>query len=223
MADDSVLCSLRELHDLEMQRIDRETAEARARRETAARVAAEAERIAAEERRAKEAESERPRLEVEARARLDVDAEVSQATRESQRRVEALRAELEAVQSERRFLHERALSASVTPHPTPKSRGWAVGFALMSTIAMALAALLVVQSGQTPAPQVVIREVPVPVEVLVPEPRREVVEPAPVVEAAPEPTRPAVVRPRPRPRPSAQPRDALGAIDDCGDDPLCML
>lgn len=229
MADDSVLTSLRELHDIEHGRIAEERRVARAAAERSLAAAAEAERLAAEALAEEEREAMRLRVQAEAAARHDLQGAVDEATSEVQSRVDALRAELDAVQAERRFLHERAvLAASVQPEPR-KTRGWAAGFAAMSAVAMALAALLVVQGENTPAPQVIVREVPVPVEVQVEVPAPAVIEqaaadPEPAVAT---PAAPAVMRPRNtrvRPRDTASMTDrALDRMDRCGDDPLCML
>ena len=225
--DDSVQIALAELEALEA---DRQRQEQRAVAERAAAVAAELEaRAAAETARQQQAlrTAEREAAIARETARLDVDAVVEARTAESQRTVTAMRAELDRIQAERELLHQRMVTrAPEDPRATrPPSRHWPAVAGLFAATSSILGVLLFLSvTAPAPQPEVIIREVVVPMAAPEagsgdPVAASAVLEPpaaeAPA-EATPAPRRPAL-RPRPRPR------DVLEAMDDCGDDPLCGL
>lgn len=218
-ADNSVQFALAELEALESARVQAEAEEAAARR-----AAAEAERRAAEE-------AERARLEAEAIARekvkLDLDAEVEARTAEGDRKIASMRAELERIRAERALIHDRMLASSIEPPQRP-ARHWPAVAGVLGAVASVLGVLLFVQATTpAPEPEVIVREVHVPIAPAVepeaeePEPVAAVeTEPAVEAEAEPEPERPAVRRPRPQ---QNSHDSVLDRMNDCGDDPLCGL
>ncbi|MAQ16405.1 MAG: hypothetical protein CMN30_16640 [Sandaracinus sp.] len=219
--DNSVQFALAELEALESARQEAEAREARARLE-ATRAA---ERADAEARAARQREEAERRARDVARAReearLNVDAQVEARTAASQRTIESMKAELERIQAERELIHQRMIAA---PEPPPRTgRHWPVVAGLLGATSSVLGVLLFVQvTAPPPAPEIIVREVEVPVAASVATPEVEApAAPEPAVEApVAEVPRPAA-RPRPRPRP--RPRDVLQHVEDCGDDPLCGL
>lgn len=220
--DNSLLIALAELKDIEAQRIAGEhAAEAKAKEDAAAAVARQA---AAE---AEQAAERQAVAEAKARLALEAEAKASKAEDASRARMDALQAELQSIQAERRVLHERVLQAASPVVAAPSRSPWPVAFAASTAVAMALGAWLFVRG-----PEVQVREVLVPVAapVALAEPvaeesvEVEVPATAPVVVAEPEAAPRVRARPRPRrPRPQQTPMSALAELDCDDSDPLCGL
>lgn len=219
--DDSVLCALRELGAIEDDRIEREqNAEAAAKaaaieaKERAAR--AEAQRLAAQE---------AARTEMQLRAAIEIDAK-AKAEAERDRRMAAMRAELESIQAERSLRRAEVLSRGAARVESPR-RGYGMAFGLSSVLAAALAGALGMQAQRAEpvvppvAPAVSVVE-PAPVTavppvapaVTAPVPEAEVAALAPVL-ARPH-RRP--IRDRDRASTTSDERQALEAELDFGDD-----
>ena len=227
--DNSVQFALAELEALEQQR-QRDEAEAAQAAERARQEAAEA-----AERARQEAAAQAAREAAVAReeARLNVDAQVAAKTEASDRKLDAMRAELERIRAERELIHRRMLTGELEP-PRRPGRHWPVVAGLLGTTASVLGVLLFVQATTpAPEPEVIIREVHIPVaapaEPATAEPAPET-EPAADTTAAETADAPTATEARPtrRPRPRPQPRPSsteqtLDAVSDCGDDPLCGL
>ncbi len=226
-ADNSVQFALAELEALESARVQAEAEEAAARRaaEAAAerRAAEEAERV----RREEELRLEREAAIVREKAKLDLDAEIEARTAEGDRKLASMRAELERIRAERALIHDRMLASSIEAPERP-ARHWPAVAGVMGAIASVLGVLLFVQAtAPAPEPEVIVREVHVPIAPanapVVEEPETvAVAESEPEVEAepAPEPERRPIRRPR-RQRDTHE--AALDRMNDCGDDPLCGL
>lgn len=240
-SDDSVMFAIRELQQLEADRVADETNRLRA---------AEAERAAREKERArKEREAaEHAARAAEAEARLRVEAERRQRDDELASRMSSLRSELDAVQADRLRLQER-FAAARSPERTPSTgRGWAVAFGVASAVAAGLAAILVMRSPAEP----VASAAPVAAAVVTPTVSPSVIEPSrlatvpAVVESqpavgpesagdAPSGTRARAradrrraqrepVAPPQADRPSRDQRDRrLLELERCGDDPTCGM
>lgn len=148
--DHSVLTALSELRGLEDERIDDERAAAEQRTKDAAAAVARRHEAEAHAGRVAEAEA-RLRVEDEARAR-DADAD---------RRLAALRAELNAVQAERERLHGSLLASAREPVVARESsaRPWAWAFAASAAVVAGLTVLLAF-GGKTPAPVYVLAPAP---------------------------------------------------------------
>jgi len=214
--DTSVMMALSELKGIEQQRITEErrrAADAKRAEDARAAEAREAEQHA---RRVAEAEA-RMRLEHEAKAR-DVDAE---------RRLDAMRRELSAIQQERERLHDRVAvgaleaAASAVPERRGLPRGLGLVFGTAGLVAGGLA-LLVALTPTEPVVQTRIVEVPVAApapaspSVLAPV---EPAAPPPPVAVDPTPARPrghGKVRPIVRQPPVVAPHDPdlEGDLDD---------
>lgn len=219
--DQSVLTALSELRNLEDERIDQERAAAELRRQE--------ELAAAARRRETELHAERV---AEAEVRLRMSDESRTRDADADRRLAALRAELNAVQAERERLHGSLLASahdSVAAR-APSARPWVWAVAASAVIVGGLAVLLAF-GGTTPAP----------IYVLAP--------PAPTVSAPPvaqpeTPELPTIVTDLPptdgaaRPRPPragltkvrrdrdghVQPhRDGLDPVECDEDDPTCGM
>ena len=226
-SEDSVMVALGELQNIEEQRIAaEETARRNAEQEAQAAAEAAAKRKADAE---AQATAQREHAERVAReeARLNVEGQVSARTKDADDRITAMKAELAAIQAERQAFQLRMVESA---EPTPqRSRGWAAAFGIAMVACAALATLVVVQlTTPPPPPRVVIHEVEVPVAVETEPEAAPVV--AQVVEAEPEP---ATRSPRPRNpnRNRVEMREtmrdrhdmAFERMEECGDDPLCML
>lgn len=140
--DHSVLTALSELRGLEDQRVDEEHAATERQRQ--AKAAAEAARH--------EAELHAERV-AEAEARLRVEDEARVRDNDADRRLAALRAELNAVQAERERLHGTLLASAHEPVGVHDSsaRPWVWAFAASAVVATGLAIGLAYSSG-SPAP-----------------------------------------------------------------------
>lgn len=185
--DTSVMMALSELESIERARI----ADERRRAEDSKR--AEQARAAA----AREAEQHASRV-AEAEARVRVERDLQARDADAERRLEAMRRELAAIQEERERLHDRvavgALEASAMAEPPRRGlpRGLGLVFGSAGLVAGGLALLVALTPA---APVVQTRVVEVPVAVAAPSAPAPVIEPAvvaaePVVEVASGPARP---------------------------------
>ena len=228
--DDSVMLALSELRRLEAERVEEERKAGEARAAAEARARSEAE--------AREAHA-RAVAEEEARIRVERDLRVRDL--EAERRLAALRAELDAVRADRERIH--AVVAQLGHEPSPPrrdTRGWlAFGAALAAATAILVAIL-----AREPAIEERIVQVPIEppraIEVaaddapVTEEPATSDAVAAAVATAAPEPgqTRPTRPRPPTQHRPPAGPTSGMHGtagddpaldFDHCGDDPTCGL
>lgn len=172
--ENSVLVALSELASMETGRIEAERARAAKAMRELEEKAAHAAAVAREE-AARTAEAERLRKQkLEAEATVRVAAEL-----EHERRLAAMRAELDSIKQDRALAHE-LLTARVAAPAEPRRGGLVVAFGISSSIAAALAALLVVQANASRAP--VRAEAPAaPAVVAIESPAEDVV---PEIEAA---------------------------------------
>ena len=221
--DNSLLIALAELKDIEAERIVGEKAAEAKAMAAAAEQLAQQEALECAQRAERQAVAEaKARLSLEAQAKSSLEAEASRA------RLDALQAELHAIQAERRVLHERVLLAATPVAPAPSRSPWPVAFAASTALAMALGAWLVVRG-----PEVQVREVLVPMAAPVaalaaldepPAPTVEVEVPVEAPAAAePEPAPRVRTRARPRPSPRTTPAGHLAELDCDANDPLCGL
>jgi hypothetical protein len=135
--DDSVMQALSELRSME---------EERAREQALAARRMPAERARAEARQ--QAEQDHAHKVVEVEARMRVEAELRRRDAEAEARIDALRAELNAVQSARDSLRLQILErgAAIPPERASTARGWQTAFWLAFAATFALAGLLFLKS-----------------------------------------------------------------------------
>jgi len=225
-ADNSVQFALAELEALESARVEAEAEEAAARCAAEAEVERRAVEAAERARREEALRVEREVAIAREKAKLDVDAEVEARTAEGEQKIRSMRAELERIRAERALIHDRMLASSVEPPERP-ARHWPAVAGVMGAIASLLGVLLFVQAtAPAPEPEVIVREVHVPIAPA--EPMAEA--PEPVAAAEPEPVPEVAPEPEPDRRPIRRPRSqpdrheaTLDRMNDCGDDPLCGL
>ncbi len=243
-ADDSVLCALDELRELESARLQEQA-------ERQQQLHAEAEARLAEEQR--QAEEQRAQQVAEAEARLRMDAEIQRRDAEAEARIAALRAELRAVQCSREAFHRDFLESRSREYDPDTSawraaRKWKLAFATACTAVAALGLLLMVDgtgSSAPPSPRPIPDPAPAsasplePVEVFgtvepaAPIASRDAADPAPetsrLVRRSPTKNRQGVRASRGNELPtkaglrSGGPGRELGEIDECGDDPTCGI
>jgi len=151
----SVMTALSELEQIESQRIRAEQARAEdARRDAAAKAA-----------RAREAEAHARQV-AEAEARLRVDSELAARDADAERRLDAMRRELAAIQEERARLHDRvatsvlAAAAEVQSPRRGVTRGAGI---LLGAAGLVAGGLALVFALTPPAPVVQTRVIEVPV------------------------------------------------------------
>lgn len=232
--DNSVMVALRELRELEADRL---RAEERRRAE-------EAQAKARAERAAREREEHARRV-AEEEARLRVERDLRARDAEAERRMAALRAELEAVRADRARIQAAVSRLNDDLDPPRTGRGWAFAFASAALVAAGLGAALLMRP-----PVVHERIVRVPVETPAARPLAET-DPKPAPAPADEPSlspdasetdpEPPIARAGLRggqggPAGGTPQRTATGSsigggaptdpaldFDHCGDDPTCGL
>ena len=141
--DNSVLMALSELKQMESTRLDdertRAAARAQAQKDETERTAAAALALA-EAARVQET-LQREKVAAEARARVEAELE-------HDRRLAAMRAELDSIRRDRDVIHGTLTARAAAAAQPPRSRGLAIAFGVSSSVAAALAALMVVQANQ---------------------------------------------------------------------------
>jgi hypothetical protein len=219
--ESSVLFALKELQRLEADRLAEEDRKAEAARQELRRQEEEA-----------RAKSEHAARVAEAEARLRVEADLRAQEADAERRMAALRAEIEAVRADRERMHARIVTAAaelepVAPKPALGKRIAMASFGLASLTALGLSIWIATRPPVEPAPRII--EVPVATQGTVVE---DPVAPVQPMVEEPIEVQPAPVAERPRPTPTGMrittmqtTQDMsdmrLDLIDRCGDDPLC--